>query len=208
MRKATVAIGLTAYNDMSGPEHAKYVFEILHQTDPKLCPEFVNWHDPVNVPILNESVWTEYWAQDAVFKGNGSARDVKFFGMWRRRHSIKSQGMVNHGSEQGIGNPSTLSLTFRWSAKIDRWYLFSSLCDVFTPAYGMLHLFTDAEKKRVELCSFDRPVVGEVAFVNKLSSDGNLIRIDRRKRTIPMRFSYIPELSWANYFGSEFEDLF
>jgi hypothetical protein len=69
-----------------------------------------------------------------------------------------------------------------------------------TNAVVMLHLFTDAEKKRVELCSFDGPVVGEVAFVNKLSSDGNLIRIDRRKRTIPMRFSYIPELSWANYF--------
>lgn len=208
MKNPTVAIGLTTYDDISSPEHARSVFKILKQVDSRLCPEFVNWHEPINIPISKEAVWVDYWAQSAVLRSYGSAMDIQLGSLWRRRRSVQSWGSVNHASKQDPSYDSTMSLSFRWNAQIDWWRLFSRLCDTLNPAYGMLHLFTDTERKRVELCNFDGPVVGEGAFINKLSSDGNVVRVDRRKRTNPMQFRYLPELSWANYFGVEFESLF
>ncbi len=208
MRIPTVAIGITTYDDISDPEHARSVFKTLKQTDSRLCPEFANWHEPVNIPIVDEDTWVEYWAQDAVLRSHGSAMDTKLGGMWRRRPSVQSWGTVNHASRLSSRDVSTLSLTFLWHPQIDWWRLFSILCDKLNPAYGMLHLFTDAERKRVELCDFDGPVVGEGVFVKKMSSDGNVVGIDRRKRTSPMSYCYLPELSWANYFGVKFEGLF
>ncbi|MEL6954803.1 MAG: hypothetical protein AAFN09_08855 [Pseudomonadota bacterium] len=208
MKNPIVAIGLTTYDDISSAEIARSVFRILQKTDARLCPEFVNWHEPINVPVNDEAVWLEYWSRDAVLRLHGSAMDTKLGGLWRRRRSVQSWGCVSHASTNGWNDDSTLSLSFRWNASIDWWHLFSSLCNILNPAYGMLHLFTDTERKLVELCNFDGPVVGEGVFTNKLSKDGNVIGVDRRKRTNPMQYCYIPELSWGNCFGVEFKGVF
>lgn len=205
MKQTRVAIGITTYQDISGKDHARFVYDALCQTDHRLCPEFVNWHEPINIAIENQEIWTEYWAQNATIEFEGIVSNTKFGGLWRRRKSVQNWGMVNHIlPKNGEPRTSTLMMDFRWHAKIDWWQLFSELCNGFETTYGMLHLFTPEEIKPLDYQAFDGPVCGEHSFAAKPNKYGQYPRTSDGSKI----FSFLPELSWANYLGPKFAHLY
>tara|TARA_R110002096_G_scaffold105931_1_gene233125 strand:- start:145 stop:948 length:804 start_codon:yes stop_codon:yes gene_type:complete len=203
MKSADIVIGITTYDDISNSETARAVYNILHQCDAQLTPEFINWHEPVNIPIETLETWSHYWMTDAVIRGQGAPADIKIGAIWCRRRSVRSWGMVDHASGNNGNLDSTLIMRFNQKSGIDWFSLFSQLCALLRPAHGMLHQFPPQEKKMLDYNRFDSAVVGERAFTGRVAKDGNKVFPDLRKRTWPRQFKYLPELAWANYLGPE-----
>lgn len=203
MKSADVVIGITTYDDISNSDTARAVYDILHQCDVRLTPEFINWHEPVNIPIEKLETWSHYWMTDAVIRGQGTSTDVKTGAIWRRRKTVRNWGMVHHASGNNGNFDSTLIMVFNQKRGIDWFTLFSELCALLRPAHGMLHQFPPQEIKQLDYHRFDSAVVGENAFTGRVAEDGNKVFPDLRKRTWPRQFKYLPELAWANYLGQE-----
>ena len=203
MKSTDVVIGITTYDDISKSDTAQAVYDILHQCDARLTPEFINWHEPVNIPIEKLETWSHYWMTDAVIRAQGTATDVKIGAIWRRRKSVRNWGMVDHASGNNGNLDSTLIMVFNQKSGIDWFALFSELCALLRPAHGMLHQFPPQEIKLLDYHRFDNAVVGEMAFTGRVAEDGNKVFPDLRKRTWPRQFKYLPELAWANYLGPE-----
>jgi len=187
MQRPTVAIGITTYRDLRGKDIALDVLRALTETNVRLLPQFVNWHEPVNVALDSNDTWIRFWELNA---------------LWRRRHSVQSGGTIWHRSDPT--GDTTLSLDFRWDRSVDWWGLFGKLCEISCPAYGMVHLFTAEERKTLDYQVFDGPVVGEFAFTCRVAADGNFVRPDSWDMAARRSYRFLPELSWGNYFGPEF----
>ncbi|WP_123876593.1 hypothetical protein [Fuscovulum blasticum] len=203
LKHPKIAIGITTYEDISSVATGLAVYELLLELGGKLQPEFVNWHEPVNIPVADRETWSRYWSIDAMTRIEGGATELKFGPIWRRRTSLASTGSVTHGNRSGRDAASTFQLSAKMAGSVDWLQLFSKLCTILKPAYGMLHCFPPEEVKRLDYLSFNGPVAGEIAFTARIASDGNLVRPDKQRRTFPRQFTYLPELSWANYFGPE-----
>jgi hypothetical protein len=203
LTQSKIAIGITTYEDISSIETGLAVYELLLESGGKLQPQFVNWHEPVNIPVADRETWSRYWSIDAMTRIEGGATQFKIGPIWRRRTSLASTGTVHHGDRSGRDAASTFQLSARMAGSVDWLHLFRRLCTLLKPAYGMLHCFPTHEIKKLDYLSFDGPVAGEIAFTTRVASDGNLVRPDLRQRTFPRKFIYLPELSWANYFGPE-----
>lgn len=213
MAVSQIAIGLTTYQDISAEDTSLAVYEALKATSEKLLPEYVNWYEPVNIPVANHEDWKTHWCTDATMRTDGASSDVRFGALWRRRHSLQGWGQAQFASRSHKAEDSSLSLHYNWSPKVDWLALFRDLCEITVPAYAMLHLFTaeeieanrrrGGEKTAVE--HFDGAVTGETCFVTSIAPDGNLRRPDSWDRAARRTFRFLPQLSWANHLGAEFD---
>lgn len=203
LKQPKIAIGITTYEDISSVDIGRAVYDLLLEFGGKLQPEFVNWHEPVNIPVADPETWSRYWSIDAMTRVERGAIEFKFGPIWRRRSSLASTGSVSHGDRSERNADSTFRLYARTAGSVDWLNLFSKLCTLFKPAYGMLHCFPTQEIKKLDYQSFDGAVAGEIAFTTRVAADGNLVRPDLWRLTFPRQFIYLPELSWANYFGPE-----
>jgi len=66
---------------------------------------------------------------------------------WKRKSTLASRGMVEHGFVNSINNriSSTLWFECRWARDVDFNHLFEAWTHLSHPDIGMLHLFTQPE---------------------------------------------------------------
>ncbi len=125
---------------------------------------------------------------------------------WR---SPAGTGQLLVPSEIDPNGAYTIELDYAWSPRTDWSALFDRLVEITQPAYAMLHLFTERELESYPagegLDRFEGPVAGEGSFTGWLSSLGDWRSPDRHRLKERRQYRFLPQLSWANVLGREFE---
>lgn len=210
---ARLAIGITTYLDISTPFIGRGVYDAYAATAAAIAPNQVSIWSTKHA-IANGDDFSRLWRTEMPFKvkdkRGGETVDSGVYEIgaeWRRIGGLTGRGEVAfRGADRT--RPDTLIIDHKHSHKIDWRSLFERLIDLTRPAYAMLHLFTDAEVERSQDAErfdrFDGPIAGEEHFVSWKSSLGDWRRPDPWELSDRRRYRFLPELSWANYLGSEF----
>jgi hypothetical protein len=213
-----IAIGITTYLDISDRELGAAVYNAHEETSERLTPNKIRiWsakHD-VNTADDFGSLWlTVMPFERREGKGPDKGKllekgEFRVGAEWSRTGALAGRGRVNFRPEMEQSQCDTLSIEFNYDPKIDWYGLFERLVEVCKPAYGMLHLFTEAELSlsagKDHLERFDGPLVGEGSFTSWKTSEGTWRGPDKWQLAERRTYRFLPQLSWANYFGSEFD---
>ncbi len=205
MKGSRIEINLTTYKDISSKEIGCAIYNSLCGLSASLSPELISWSEPVNYPVTNLEKWLDFWGAPASISANGTTTSFKIAPMWRRKKSVQYSGIASFN--EGKREDSTISMAFKWNPSINWELLFDNFCEITSPSYGMLHLFTESE-----LNTFPNKTpylsCGEGTFVNFISPDGNIRKPDSWDKVSRRRYRYLPDLAWKNHFGSEFFHFF
>lgn len=214
---ARAVISITTYLDISAPQLGRNVYEAFASTAEEITPNRVNiWSQ--SHAIENGDDFGRLWLTIAPFerwdkrtKETLEKGTFEIGAEWRRVGGLAGKGEVHFRGEDN-SRPDTLIVDHRYSPKVQWRDLFERLTELTRPAYGMLHVFTDAEIERsrgVERFDrFDGPFGGEEHFTSWRSSLGDWRRPDRWDLSERKRYRFLPELSWANFLGPEFQGEF
>lgn len=211
--KPRVAIGITTYRDLSGPEIGVAVYDALAEASPRTEPKKGEiWG--VRHDIESRETFAERWLTLSPYemrsnrgKGPVVGRGTYRIGLeWR---SPAGTGQLQVRPEIDPNCAETIELDYVWSPRIDWATLFDQLVEITQPAYAMLHLFTERELESYpageRLDRFEGPVAGEGCFTGWLSSVGEWRGPDRHRPEERRQYRFLPQLSWANVLGREFE---
>lgn len=213
-----IAIGITTYVDISDSEFGAAIYRAHENVSKRLTPSKMQiWsakHD-VGSALDFSSLWLTIMPfEKRETKGPDKGEllekgEFRVGAQWRRTGSLAGRGRVDFRPEIDHSQCDTLSLEFNYDPNIDWYVFFGRIVDICKPAYGMLHLFTDLELSRSEgkdvLERFDGPLVGEGSFTKWKSSEGHWRGPDKWQLAERRYYRFLPQLSWANYFGSEFD---
>jgi hypothetical protein len=213
-----IAIGITTYVDISGTEFGKAIYQAHEDTSNRLTPNkveaSVTKHDVETADDFGALWLTIKPYKLVVAKGPDKGTLVEkgeyhIGAEWSRTGSLAGRSRVDFRPNTNHADCDRLSIVFNYDPKIDWYGLFERLVDVCKPAYGMLHLFTELELSRSEekdrFERFDGPVVGEGSFTSWKTSEGYWRHYDKWQLAERRYYRYLPQLSWANYFGPEFD---
>jgi hypothetical protein len=213
-----IAIGITTYVDISGREFGAAIYRAHEETSKRLTPNKIRiWSAKHDVGTAHD--FSSLWLTVMPFEkreGKGPDKgkliekgEFRVGPEWSRTGSLAGRGRVDFRPEIDHSECNTLSIEFNYDPKIDWYGLFKRIVDVCKPAYGMLHLFTELELSRSEgkdhLERFDGPLVGEGSFTSWKTSEGHWRGPDKWQLAERRHYRFLPQLSWANYFGSEFD---
>lgn len=214
--KPFVGIGITTYLDISSKAHGAAVFEAYEASIPTLTPDRVRvWsgrHD-----VSDAHGFANYWRtkipfvlQEGSRRGPVLDKGSYIIGAeWRR--TGRGGGKVEFRPELQDHRADHLLIKHPYSVRSDWLGLFRRLVGICQPAHAMLHLFSEREVlegKGGRLDAFDEPFAGEEHFVSWLSSLGEWRRPDPWELEARRRYRFLPELSWANFLGPEFDGQF
>lgn len=213
-----IAIGITTYVDISGREFGAAIYQAHEETSKRLTPNKIRiWSAKHDVGTAYDfgSLWltvTPFEKREGKGPDKGKLIEKGEFHVgadWSRTGSLAGRGRVDFRPEIDRSLCDTLSIEFNYDPKIDWYVLFERIVDVCKPAYGMLHLFTELELSRSEgkdrFERFDGPLVGEGSFTSWKTSEGHWRSPDKWQLAERRYYRFLPQLSWANYFGSEFD---
>lgn len=213
-----IAIGITTYLDISDSEFGAAIYRAHEDTSNRLTPNRVRiWSAKHGVAATHDfsSLWLTvmpFERREGKGPDKGKLLDKGEFRVgaeWSRTGSLAGRGRVDFRPDLDHSQCDTLSIEFNYDPKIDWYGLFQRLVEICKPAYGMLHLFTELELSRSEakdhLERFDGPLVGEGSFTSWKTSLGSWRAPDRWQLAERRTYRFLPQLSWANYFGSEFD---
>ncbi len=114
-------------------------------------PEKLSTTENYNDPFLGvDDFLANWWAIPVKTTVDGQARPDSFDGpSWKGKSILASRGMVNHGITdlRYHKHPSRIWYECRWAKNVDFNHLFAAWVRMFSADIGMLHLFTDTEKR-------------------------------------------------------------
>lgn len=209
-----VGIGLTTYQDLTRRDIGEAVFEAYSAVSSNIVPNRVAvWSDTHTVETLSE--FASLWASSFTFESRedrrpGALLTDRFQGVagakWRRVGGISGQGSVNFSSERDPNGAHSLVIDHNYSAKVDWLQLFTALVKIIRPSYGMLHLLTERERidSGERFTRFDSAFAGEANFTHWKSLLGEWRSPDAWQMEERRTYRYLPQLSWANVLGEEF----
>lgn len=213
-----IAIGITTYSNISDREFGAAIYEAHEETTKRLVPNKIRiWSKKHDVSSAEDfgSLWlTVMPFEKREGKGPDKGKlldkgELRVGAEWSRTGPLAGRGSVKFRPDVDHSRYDTLSIEFNYDPKIDWYGLFKRLVDICQPAYGMLHLFTDSELSRYEgkdyLECFNGPLVGEDSFTSWKTSEGTWRRLDKWQLAERRTYRFLPQLSWANYFGLEFD---
>lgn len=216
--RQNIAIGITTYVDISDKEFGAAIYQAHEETSKRITPNRIRiWsakHD-VGTALDFGSLWlTTMPFEKRESKGPDKGKliekgEFRIGAEWSRSGPLAGHGRVDFRPDIDHSQCDTLSIEFNYHPKIDWYLLFERIVDVCKPAYGMLHLFTELELSRSKGKDhwerFDGPLVGEGSFTGWKTSEGHWRRPDKWQLAERRRYRFLPQLSWANYFGPEFD---
>jgi hypothetical protein len=216
MAKNKIALGFTTYKDIRDSKYGLEVYRALDSVSDRLTPNKFK-SAGVKPLIENEKEFSKYWYYENSYETrenrnkNSKILDkgiIPMGGEWVKTGSMAGKGCLGLRIwKDETLHSYTVSLEYNYSPKIDWFELFSKLVAIIQPSYGMMHLFTEEERlgDLYKLPNFRNPVIREETFTSFITATGAIrspdsFRIEERRKYI-----HLPQLSWANYLGPEFE---
>lgn len=128
---------------------------------------------------------------------------------WRRTGSLSGRGYVQFRPVADNTRSNSVVIESNHRRSVEWLLLFEKLIEVLAPSYAMLHLFMGMEltnpTSHDHFTKFDGPFAGEEHFTSWKSSLGDWRRPDQWDLKARRQYRYLPELSWANFLGREFD---
>jgi hypothetical protein len=208
MAKPYILINLNTSIDTTNWDIGQGLLNLLCDFDARLTPEFFsNKEEKINRQFISVDEAHDAWVAQATLKHKPHdyykeiETEFPLNFCWKRGKVKKYEGVVSHTQMIGQGTYivdvrkkpklqfGRVKIQFSPARKdIEYFTLFKELCSLFKPEYAMLHLFTD-------------PELGKTKF----KSPENIFRLGPTSRNI--QSGYLPNLAWANYFGSNINRL-
>lgn len=213
--KPKVGIGITTYEDIRSPEFGYALYEALVATSPKLAPyriDVIAERYEVSGPQDFVSCWCNE-RRLIVRPKYGVAPSYhapfEFGADWRTKGVLSGSGNVFFGSRDP-NDPSTLTIQHNYATRVNWKALFQRLVEVFKPAHGNLHVFTERE---LEIAgegrfAFRAPITGEATFTQWKTKIGTWGGPDPWETTQRRKYRFLPDLAWGNFLGVEFSGRF
>lgn len=215
---AKIGIGITTYQDIRSAEIGRRVFEAYQSAAPRAVPnQVLVWSEKylVDSPEEFSARWLTripFEVRDHRTKEIIERGEHQVGANWRRTKPIRGQGSASFGTKETAADTSELVIEHNYSKDIDWIGLFEQLIEIAQPSYGMLHLFTDAEIARTagndRYDKFVGPFAGETHFTSWRSSLGEWRKPDPWEVKERRAYRHLPELSWANFLGPQFDGEF
>lgn len=213
-QKDRVTYGFTTYTDIRDAKFGKGVYRALESISNRLTPNRMKFLG-VNLREVEETSFSENWYKEyATERKEHRGKNAKVLEKgvlpvgcdWSRTGTLSAKGSLGLGPSKDPLRSYTLSIEFNYTPRIDWAGLFVALVDLLSPSYGMLHLFTKEERigKPSDNFTFLGPVVGEREFTGWISSLGDFRRPDSFELDKRKNYVHLPQLSWMNFLGSEF----
>ena len=151
MSKPSILIAIDTYAGTEAEAFGRAFIQSLCDEDKRLVPEWLSTSESYKDPFLGiDDFLDNWWAIPVKTTVNGQALPDDFHGpAWKRKSSLASRGMVNHGMVHIKYHkyPGRIWYKSRWAKDVDFNHLFDVWVGVSYPDIGMLHLYTDAEKQ-------------------------------------------------------------
>lgn len=212
-----VAIGVTTYVDILGDAFGAAVYDAHAAVSDRIVPNQVTIWSTKHL-VASQSEFSALWLTRTPFKRYEDRRKLKVIDSgeyligaeWRRTGAISGRGQVRFRPDTDMIGANELTLEFNYSPKIDWYLLFKRMVAIFAPSYAMLHLFSDADRSRPYStydgpCRYDGPIAGEWQFTTWQTGMGNWRKPDWFDKKGRRTYRFLPELSWANHLGREFD---
>jgi hypothetical protein len=152
--KPAVLISIDTNAETEADAFGRAFIQSLCDEDKRLVPEWLSTSESYKDHFLGiDDFLANWWAIPVKTMVDGQSRPDSFDGpFWKRKSSITSRGMVNHGivDIKSHKHPGTIWYEARWSKDVDFNHLFDAWVGLSHPDIGMLHLFTDAEKESLQ----------------------------------------------------------
>jgi hypothetical protein len=149
MAKPTILISIDTSAETEAESFGRAFIQSLCDEDKRLVPEWVSTSERYKDPFLGiDDFLTHWWAIPVKTTVDGQSRPDSFDGpFWKRKSSLASRGMVNHGITDlwYHKHPSGLWFECRWAKDVDFKHLFDAWVQLSHPEIGMLHVFTEPE---------------------------------------------------------------
>lgn len=214
--KLKAGIGITTYKDTSDPAFGAEVYEAYRAASPKLLPTQISvWSK--RFPVTGPADIAAHWLTKAAHTTRESrAKDARVLerldlligGEWKTKAPLSGGGRPTFRPNDDLSRENTLILEHNFSPSVDWWSLFCRLVDLMAPSYGMLHVFDEESRRTLtggDLSVFDRPFAGEHHFTSWKTPLNTWRKPDHWQLRERRQYRHLPDLSWANYFGPEFE---
>lgn len=214
--KPRIAIGITTYKDIASPEFGRAVFETYASVSPKMTPNQVTvWgkKHPVSRGDDFAALWLtaspyelrESRSQDAAVLERGTWETGA---EWRTGAPV-GVGQVDFRPSLDPSRTNAITISHAYSPRVDWLRLFEGLVRQAEPAYAMLHVFTEREVAASSSADrferFDEAFAGEHWFTSFRSPSGHWDVVDTLRLEQRRNYKFLPELSWANVLGPEFD---
>lgn len=214
--KPRIAIGITTYKDIKSPEFGRAVFEAYASASPKMTPNQVKvWGKKHAVTGCDDfaALWLTHTPCE-VRDSRSSSAGVLERGTWEIGAEWRTGAPVGHGKVDfrpslDPSRTNAITISHAYSPLFDWLRLFESLVRHSEPAYAMLHLFTEREIAASSSADrferFDSAFSGEHWFTSFRSPLGHWDVVDNLRLEQRRNYKFLPELSWANVLGPEFD---
>jgi hypothetical protein len=149
--KPTILISIDTNAETEAEEFGRSFIQSLCDEDPRLVPEKLSTTENYKDPFLGvDDFLANWWAIPVKTTVDGQARPDSFDSpSWKRKSALVSRGMINHGITDlwYHKHPSRIWYECRWAKNVDFNRLFDTWVRLSNADIGMLHLFTDREKR-------------------------------------------------------------
>jgi hypothetical protein len=214
--KLKVGIGITTYQDISSSSFGAIVYDAYLATSPKIVPTRVDvWSKKHEV--IDRDSFSTHWLTEMdyrVMENRSKSSAILEKGQfrvgakWRTTGRLPGQGEVSFRSKLDSSRTNEVVIKHKFDTAINWAYFFERLVEVMQPAYAMLHVFSEEEPNQGELDRvevFNRPFAGEEYFTKWKTSLGTWRKPDSWQLEERRRYRFLPNLSWANFLGPEFD---
>lgn len=215
--KPKIGIGITTYKDITPPEFGEAVFDAYAAASERIKPKQVKvWS--IKSSVESREDFGRLWLTRSPYEVRECRsrnapvlkRGEDIVGAeWKRTGALSGEGNVVFRPELDRSQTNKIIIRHTYSPRVDWLSFFRTLVDICEPSYAMLHLFTDTELEtsasgdRFEI--FDGPFAGEKHFTHFKSPLGHWDGPDDLRLTERRIYKYLPEFSWANFLGPEFQ---
>jgi len=200
--KSTIQIEFITKHDIRSHEIATQVYQTLVDTSSKLIPEFINWHEPVNIPVQSLDTWLEHWSKPAIIKSELGNSDTDMGMLWSRRRVCRLRGEVEHRhDDQRHG--SLIAIEADWHKNIHWEDLFDKLLTILKPEYASLNIISPEEFRCRNTSKYLR--AGTLSRLVSWQYEGNWRRPDTWDKEAWNNYRFLPNLAWKTYLSKGFE---
>lgn len=214
--KSKVGIGITTYEDISSPSFAAIVYDAYLATSPRIVPTRIDvWSKKHE--IMNREAFSAHWLTELDYRvtenrSKSSAilekGQFRVGAKWRTTGRLPGQGEVTFRPKLDSSRANGVVIKHKFDAAINWAGLFERIVEAMQPAYAMLHVFSEGDSRQAELDqveAFDRPFAGEDYFTKWKTSLGTWRKPDSWQLEERRRYRFLPDLSWSNFLGPEFD---
>lgn len=215
--KPRIAIGITTYKDITSTDIGLAVFDAYSTASDRITPDQTSVRG-VKSPVTDRLEFARNWSTELPYEvrenrsRNAAVLDRGSYlvgAEWKRGGALPGRGSVRFRPALDPSRTSEILITHAYSPRIDWLTLFKALAAATQPAYAMMHVFTDHELERSSFGDrfevFDGPFAGEKWFTHFRSPLGHWDGPDTLRLKERRNYRFLPELSWANLLGAEFD---